>query len=210
MAYIYQITNDVNGKIYIGKTERSIEERFKEHYRDRKRYPDRPLYRAINKYGIEHFHIILLEETDQPEERETYWIERKQSYKYGYNATIGGDGKKYLDYDLICSVYNEVENAKEVSRILGISTDSVYTAVRQQRELKSSQEISRIKNSKVVHMYKNGELINSFSSLKEAGLYLQSNKITLAKDTKGIATHIRECANGKRNSAYGYTWKWSD
>ena len=31
MAYIYQITNDINGKIYIGKTERTIEERFKEH-----------------------------------------------------------------------------------------------------------------------------------------------------------------------------------
>lgn len=29
MAYIYQITNDVNGKIYIGKTEHSIEKRFK-------------------------------------------------------------------------------------------------------------------------------------------------------------------------------------
>lgn len=209
MAYIYQITNDINGKIYIGKTERSIEERFKEHCRDRNRYLDRPLYRAMNKYGIEHFHIILLEETDCPEERETFWIEQKQSYKYGYNATIGGDGKKYLDYDLIRSVYNEVENAKEVSRLLGISPDSVYTAVKQQRELKSSQEVSRIKNSKIVHMYKNGELINSFPSLKEASLYLQSNKITLAKDERGIATHIRECANGKRNSAYGYVWKWS-
>lgn len=27
MAYIYKITNDVNGKIYIGKTEFSIEKR---------------------------------------------------------------------------------------------------------------------------------------------------------------------------------------
>lgn len=31
MAYIYQITNDINQKIYIGKTECSIEKRFKEH-----------------------------------------------------------------------------------------------------------------------------------------------------------------------------------
>lgn len=30
MAYIYQIINDVNQKIYIGKTENSIEKRFKE------------------------------------------------------------------------------------------------------------------------------------------------------------------------------------
>lgn len=34
MAYIYQITNDINQKIYIGKTEFSIEKRFKEHCKD--------------------------------------------------------------------------------------------------------------------------------------------------------------------------------
>lgn len=34
MAYIYKITNDVNGKIYIGKTYNSIEKRFKEHIAD--------------------------------------------------------------------------------------------------------------------------------------------------------------------------------
>ena len=34
MAYIYQITNDINNKIYVGKTEFSIEKRFKEHCSD--------------------------------------------------------------------------------------------------------------------------------------------------------------------------------
>ena len=29
MAYIYKIENDINGKIYIGKTELTIEKRFK-------------------------------------------------------------------------------------------------------------------------------------------------------------------------------------
>ena len=95
MAYIYQITNDINGKIYIGKTEFSLEKRFKEHCQDafRERCEKRPLYAAMRKYGIEHFHIELLEETDNPEERETFWIEEKQSFKFGYNATLGGDGK---------------------------------------------------------------------------------------------------------------------
>ena len=31
MSYIYKITNSINDKIYIGKTEQSIEKRFKEH-----------------------------------------------------------------------------------------------------------------------------------------------------------------------------------
>ena len=88
MAYIYQITNDINGKIYIGKTEFSLEKRFKEHCQDafREKCEKRPLYAAMRKYGIEHFHIELIEETDIPEEREKYWIEEKQSFKFG-NAT---------------------------------------------------------------------------------------------------------------------------
>ena len=34
MPYIYKITNDINGKIYIGKTLSTIEQRFKEHCQD--------------------------------------------------------------------------------------------------------------------------------------------------------------------------------
>jgi group I intron endonuclease len=127
MAYIYEITNDINNKKYIGKTEGTIEKRFQEHCRDafRRRCEKRPLYAAMRKYGIEHFHISLLEETDNPEERECYWIEKLSSFKYGYNATIGGDGKKYLDYDLILKTYSKINNCNEVAKILNISSDSV-------------------------------------------------------------------------------------
>lgn len=72
MAYIYKITNSINGKIYIGKTYKTIEQRFKEHFKDSKRYKNRPLYRAINKYGIESFKIEVIEKTNTPEEREKY------------------------------------------------------------------------------------------------------------------------------------------
>jgi predicted GIY-YIG superfamily endonuclease len=34
MAYIYKIVNDINNKVYIGKTEFSIEKRFSEHCKD--------------------------------------------------------------------------------------------------------------------------------------------------------------------------------
>ena len=69
MAYIYKITNDINGKSYIGKTEKNnIQERWKDHLIDykKRRTEKRPLYSAMNKYGIEHFHIEQIEETDNP------------------------------------------------------------------------------------------------------------------------------------------------
>ena len=52
MAYIYKITNLINGKVYIGKTsEKTIEERFKIHIKDSKKEhcEKRPLYDAMNK-----------------------------------------------------------------------------------------------------------------------------------------------------------------
>lgn len=74
MAYIYLIANDVNEKCYVGKTEKSLSRRFQEHCAEskRERNKNRPLYRAMNKYGVEHFSISLLEETNQPEEREIF------------------------------------------------------------------------------------------------------------------------------------------
>lgn len=76
MAFIYVITNDINGKQYVGKTNNTIEKRFQEHIRDSKRRKceKRPLYSAMNKYGIEHFSIAILEECSAEESaiREIY------------------------------------------------------------------------------------------------------------------------------------------
>ena len=37
MAYIYLITNTINNKVYVGKTELSIGKRFQEHIHDSKK-----------------------------------------------------------------------------------------------------------------------------------------------------------------------------
>lgn len=75
MSYIYVITNDINNKQYVGQTSISLEERFKQHINDRKRhFEQRPLYNAMNKYGIEHFHIKLLEECSSTE------VDKKEIY----------------------------------------------------------------------------------------------------------------------------------
>ena len=211
MAYIYKITNKINGKIYIGKTERTVEERWNEHCNDftKDRCKDRPLYRAMNKYGVENFHIETIEETSSPEERECFWIEHFQSFKKGYNATIGGDGKRYLDYDLIVSTYQELKNANEVAKKLGISIDSVYTAIHQNGIIFTSQEVNKEYYGKTIKMFsKQGEYQQSFASLKDAARYLIDNHLTKDGAISGITSHIRQCANGKRKTAYGFVWSW--
>jgi len=66
-----------------------------------------------------------------PEEREKYWIQYYGSFKNGYNATLGGDGKKYIDYDLVIATYKQNNNAAKTARILNISSDSVRNIVKQ-------------------------------------------------------------------------------
>lgn len=204
MAYIYQITNLINGKIYIGKTERSVQERWREHIRDSQKEENkhRPLYRAFNKYGIENFSIEIIEETSIPEEREIFWIEQKRSFKNGYNATIGGDGKPYLDYDLIIATYNELQSIRDTALKIGCNETTVSRILKSNHIQKlSSQEVNIKKFGKIVNQYDlNNNFIQSFPSVNAAANFL--NK-------KGVS-HITEVCKGKRKTAYGFIWRFAN
>lgn len=94
MCYVYIITNSINNKQYIGKTTKTIEERFASHRHDSK-FSKTVLYKAFKKYGIDNFIISVIEECDSDKlnEREIYWIQKYNSIvPNGYNLTIGGTG----------------------------------------------------------------------------------------------------------------------
>lgn len=131
MGYIYCITNLINGKQYVGKTTSTIEERFKEHCRDsrKERCNKRPLYDAMNKYGVENFKIEELEQIDDPtllSDREKYWIKELNTWGHtGYNASKGGDGTVLYDYKEIIELYNMGYSQKQVAKKVGCCDDTV-------------------------------------------------------------------------------------
>lgn len=95
MGIIYKAENKVNGKVYIGKTIKSLEERKEKHYRNYREERPFKLYNAIKKYGWDNFEWSVIEDlkdNDFIDEREKYWISKYNSYKTGYNMTLGGDG----------------------------------------------------------------------------------------------------------------------
>lgn len=200
MAYIYRITNDINQKIYIGKTEFSIEKRFKEHCRDciKEKNEKRPLYAAMRKYGVEHFHIELIEETNNPEERETYWIEYYGSFKNGYNATVGGDGKRYIDYDLIIKLYQEHLSIKKVSELTGHDVRTISRIISSvfSDEEKGKNGHKLIQRPVARLDAETEEILEIFVSVSEADRKYNAHG------------HIGSVCLGKRKTACGYKWKY--
>lgn len=96
MGFIYKITNQINNKVYIGQTKKTIEERFNAHIKKAEIYTNRYLYDAMNHYGYNNFKVEQIEECEDTllNEREIYWISHYQSNNknFGYNMTAGGEG----------------------------------------------------------------------------------------------------------------------
>jgi len=96
MYKLYQITNTINGKSYIGITKLSIQERWNIHLSN-SRKPKYPLHHAIVKYGAESFIVTLLEENEDRKyisELEEPTIQRLRTHiiQHGYNVAKGGYG----------------------------------------------------------------------------------------------------------------------
>jgi group I intron endonuclease len=101
--FVYKITNQVNGKVYIGITTGSIEKRWREHKCAANKGSQLPLYKAIRKYGHEAFSIEQLATADTVEDlkaQEVRFIKELGSFYTdgnGYNMTDGGDGVHFVN-----------------------------------------------------------------------------------------------------------------
>jgi group I intron endonuclease len=94
---VYRRTNTKNGKVYIGKTTRTADERWASLLYEINRGSHAPIHNAIRKYGSEAFKTDILYEARTYEElskMETFFIVLHQSHlrENGYNLTLGGDG----------------------------------------------------------------------------------------------------------------------
>ena len=209
-GYIYKITNNINNKIYIGKTLHPIEKRFKEHCKDafKERNEKRPLYAAMRKYGIENFHIELIEETsiNNLSTREIDWINHYNAYYNGYNATKGGDGKQLYDYQAIVNEFLSGKLIKELAIEFECCEDTISQALKL-ANINSKQNSIKNTYKKLVACDLNDNIIQEFESRKAAVLWLQENHYTKATDIDNITAAIGRAANGKRATAYGMKWK---
>ena len=211
MGYIYCITNKINNKKYIGKTEYDKPiKRWREHLKDSEKF-DRPLYRAIKKYGKENFIFEILFSDLYGEElcqKEIETIKEYDTYSNGYNATLGGDGTSYIpeeekreiviDYNKGMSTYKIAQKYNHdrytISRILksyGIDPNNDYN-------------YHSSKNNCCIKMYNEKEEL-LFNSSKECVDYISGNLSLYSKDI--IRQGLNKALNGNRKTYLGYFFK---
>ena len=94
---IYKITNNVNGKIYVGQTTKTAEQRLRKHWSEAncEFRPENYFHNALLKYGIDNFTIEVIDTAETLEElnqKEIYWIDKLDATNkdIGYNLMSGG------------------------------------------------------------------------------------------------------------------------
>ena len=91
---IYKVTNNINGKVYIGQTRRKLLDRKRRHLRDAKNGSNVQFHCALRKYGEDNFSwevICFAKDKDTLNELENYYISKYDSINSGYNMVDGGD-----------------------------------------------------------------------------------------------------------------------
>ena len=205
MGFVYKITNTANGKIYIGKTEYSVGARWKTHVDNakRSRLKHLPLYRAIRKYGASVFKVEIVEETTNTTEREMFWISQLNTYKYGYNATRGGEGRQIVDVIDVIETYNITKNISETADYLRIMRKTVSNVLHANKIDIAIKRYPR----KVILLCEN----ITFETCTEAAKFILDRQ-SLAYTKKylaGKANNIVSCCKGNRRTALGFRWQYA-
>lgn len=202
---VYLIENRVNGNKYVGQTIMPLNKRWLAHIQESKTFSERPLYRAMKKYGLDNFKIKVIEEVpeDKLSEREIHWIQYFNSYHNGYNATTGGESNKNIKdviKDKISQSMSEVKRSEEW-------TDNISIALKKKLERGEKWGFFTSKNPGGAHCKRRVKAINidtnesfEFDSVADA-----KRQLKIKGGSGNISRAIRD-----NIAAYGYMWERLD
>lgn len=205
MGYIYLITNLINGKVYVGKTTGTLENRWKQHVEAASRNIDTHLYRAIRKYGAENFKIESLYYGDENlNELERYYIKQYNSFQnptVGYNETRGGDGIRLYDYKEIYNLWNQGLSIAEIQDIMNCHYKTVRSALdsynisQEETTIRGYQYNGKIRKKRIFQYSLDGQLLAIYNDLTE-----------MSRATGYDQDYIRKACNGIYKTAHGFIW----
>ena len=192
MYTLYQHKNKINGKIYIGITSRSPQERWGQNGNNY--YSSPHFYSAIKKYGWDNFeHNILLENLTRDEasikEKEYIKLFHSNEREYGYNETSGGE----INFELNAKA-REKKSVAMLGNLNGKHPCSETTKKKISKALKGkkfSEErkeklriVARNRKSPPCSEKKKDKLRNNYPNMKKV----------YCKETDTVYKSVQECA----------------
>ena len=198
IGYIYKITNKTNGKSYIGKTI-DLNRRFAQHCSGRG--GTKALSNAIKKYDKDNFTFEciecvttnnLKELNTTLNERECCFIKEYNTFRVGYNCTIGGEGTAYYKHSVETKQkISESHKGKSLSNIIKLKIANKLKGRKRDAAMIAKAAIKRRKS--IIQYDIHGSYIREYKGIS-IPKYNESNIIA--------------CCKGRINSAYGYIWRY--
>ena len=234
-GYIYKFTNRINGKVYIGQTY-NLQTRLNSH-KSKALNTKNKFYNAVRKYGWENFEFSILstitantkeELSTLLDKLEIEYIRQYNSYKSGYNSTLGGHSKRGYklseEFSEKCKSRTYSDDTRKKMSIsaknriiseetrLKLRNSAIKRNFSKYRELTTSSRNKAIKRAlgvSVLQLDTNFNIINRFDSISDAIKYIKNSispNLTLVGIRKGLSRH---CTDETKKLLYkGFIWKY--
>jgi len=212
---IYKVQNKVNGKIYIGQTKFTLEERILYHLK----VGDSPAFHnSIKKYGIENFEISIIDSAKTKEElndKEKYWIKFYDSNNRikGYNLTDGGDGFSGYEFsgenNPMYGKHHSEETKENIrkSRLGKRLPDEVKEKIRRSMTGKKFPEHSNMmkgENNPAKRLEVRDKITKAKTGKSNTKIVGENNPTKRPEVRKKISESLK----GKPSGTKGRHWKW--
>lgn len=234
-GYIYKFTNRINDKVYIGQTY-NLQARLNSH-KSKALNTKNKFYNAVRKYGWENFELSILstitantkeELSTLLDKLEIEYIRQYNSYKSGYNSTLGGHSKRGYklseEFSEKCKSRTYSDDTRKKMSIsaknriiseetrLKLRNSAIKRNFSKYRELTTSSRNKAIKRAlgvPVLQLDINFNIINRFDSISDAIKYIKNSispNLTLVGIRKGLSRH---CTDETKKLLYkGFVWKY--
>jgi group I intron endonuclease len=155
---IYIITNNENGKKYVGQTWYDVEYRFNKHKKQKKCVK---LARAMKKYGVDKFSVMSVDNAKTQEELdllERFYIEKFNTVKFGYNCTNGGLGGKLQPESIekIRAAHLGKKLSEETKKKISINNKAGNLDVRRKMSQSSLKKTDKTTITNIKNMLRDG------------------------------------------------------
>lgn len=225
---IYKITNKLNGKVYIGQTTKTLDQRRKGHIQAAKNGVNHHLYNAMNKYGIENFEFEEICRTNSKSELnylEAKYILEYDSVRNGYNMGYGGDNN-VMDSPIVKDKHDKIMRSDDVRLKISQSMkqyrkENPFTEEHRQKiseKLKGNkhfaghtiteehkQALNKSHYKKVYCIDHNNNIVAKFDSVQKAAQWWFNNGYNTVKRPNDLSNRIKY-SNTKNIYIKGLKW----